>query len=717
MTPAWRRSISRVITCVLLSVCTPARTTLAQASPTQPPAFASAPGDSGDTNPSLLVTTGLGNTIVADHWNLVRADISPGTKPVSGLVVVETYLGVRTYSRSYAPFVSIPGIPTRVDQVVALPRDVWQMQSDLSMRVMLRAQDGTILRSINLNVLASGTSVQLPMPADATTTIIAGVGRTSLDSAAKDWGSLSRGERDIAVGDNFYELWSRISYTSVDPDDLPTNTAAYEAVGTIVVSTAVMDRIGDKALGVLLEWVRGGGRLVLVGATYGNDLARWGLSGKVEVRPEARGRARVNVLPEGAASGFGPRWTPVLGPLPFQGPPESIEVIDGPLGLGWLTLVPVDPQDAPTKVLAGDAWLAVLSRSLGERLPHGESDNSYLNDYRPPLYALDTLAASMPAPGAGPMIAVVSVAVVLALMLGPVDWLWLRRRKLGHWSWATATCWILIAATLAYFAPQLARSGRTQLRRIALVDCCLSTQSDPAISWRTALTSVLASSSGERQFVGTPSRAWWKRERASDGGQRLAGVFATDQAAAALPAPTRMDVWTLNSFREDAPIACSISATIEPVAELAGNAYRVSITGLPAGMLSMGQLHIGDRHLPLELTRDADGTCRATARSIDEGTLRMNLLEPSADSPASSGNVFGMTTLADDYALTIPGVVDRGESMNSAVQTGKWAVVCVVANSGECDVSLEEPTTASQQTIYRILIPVSAATGDGEPST
>lgn len=668
-----------------------------------------------DPDPVLMANVGFGGTLVAGRWNPIRASIEPGIKPISGFVVVTSGVEAATLSRSSAPFVSVPGVPVRIDQCVPLPRERWYYGSGGWINVRLVGEDGRLIRVVNFDLSGASTSLPLPPTNGSGIRLVGCVGRLSLDAAMKQWSTDGSTESNSKGAEGLYELWSNVVAAPMEPDDLPTHPAAYDPASVMVVATSVMDRLGDRSVDVLMSWVRGGGRLVLVGQTMGTDLSRWSIDGLAAVVTDAANDSRVTTTALGRAWGWKEKTLWPWGKSEVERPKELISMACGPVGLGEVSLIASDPGRADS-ASGSDMWKAVLQEAMAEGVQRSEYAYSNADDQmdRTPML-LDSMVEGLPTPGIAPMVIIVSIAVIMGLLMGPIDWFWLRRRKLGHWAWATALAWIALAGVAAFVWPNFARAGRSELRRIVVVDSVCGPDGRTESAWRTGVTCVMAATSGDRRFGGVDPRSMWRRLQAYEYGMQRSTSFMTDQRVGATPGPIPMSIWTLSSFRDDTPTAEAPTARI--VAD--GDAYEVVVAGAVNENSVQAQVNVGSRSLEVMLERRPDGTLRGRTPNVPL-TSEFNYIsaESAADLWRDSERRYGYygATHADSLGLTLSGVTARTRTMHDAIASGVWGGVCFTVRGEACDLTLEEPVKASQLTTYRILAVLEQATTQGEPA-
>ena len=245
---------------------------------------------------------------------------------------------------------------------------------------------------------------------------------------------------------------------TIAPEDLPERVEAWNMLDRLVWQDLDAGRLTLAQLDALRGWVAGGGRLVIVGGTSGPR----SLAAFPDVLLPYRPTATIDV-PPAALSGL-------MGELPAAAadlPALSGELVDGralavvgdrvvaaerSYGTGVVTLLGFDP----TTDWIGDETAGVgMWRRL---LPPRSSGNLVFSDDNMLVSAVSQLP-SLALPPIGGLVALLGAYIVL---IGPLNYLVLRRLDRREWAWVTMP--ILIVAV----------HGRL---RTASGPCCVATRS------------------------------------------------------------------------------------------------------------------------------------------------------------------------------------------------------------------------------------------------
>jgi hypothetical protein len=100
---------------------------------------------------------------------------------------------------------------------------------------------------------------------------------------------------------------------------------------------------------------------------------------------------------------------------------------------------------------------------------------------------------------------IVLTLMALAVLLGPVDYLVLKRLDKLPYTWLTSTGWIVIFTVGAYFGVQWLRAGAMEVRAVSVLDGI----ADSNCAWATSYTGLFAPRSGDYRLAGLLPNQWW----------------------------------------------------------------------------------------------------------------------------------------------------------------------------------------------------------------
>ena len=140
-------------------------------------------------------------------------------------------------------------------------------------------------------------------------------------------------------------------------------------------------------------------------------------------------------------------------------------------------------------------------------------------------------------------------AVALAammLLVGPIDWLVLKKLNRQPWTWATTTGWIALITLGAVYIGHMIKSGNLHYRTLGLVD-----QVDGQTVARTDLA-VLYSPRTAQYGIEPPAASWWEPAELASSYSRGGGLFRIStfqDFEGNLPGPLTVNVWNIRALR------------------------------------------------------------------------------------------------------------------------------------------------------------------------
>jgi len=252
---------------------------------------------------------------------------------------------------------------------------------------------------------------------------------------------------------------------SIAPEDLPERVEAWGAIDRMVWQDVEADRLSPAQLESLRGWIAGGGRLVLAGGTIGPRSLSAFPDSIMPYRPVTTTNA-----PASALSG-------ILGGIPAGAtelPALSGELIDGrslatvggrvvaaerTYGAGKVTLLGFDPTAA---------WIvdSKTAQSLWRRLlPPPSSGGTTFGDDSMLVSAVSQLP-SLALPPIGGLIVLLAAYI---LLIGPINYLILRRLDRREWAWLTMPVLVVAFTVGAYGFGTALRGNDVIVNEVAIV--------------------------------------------------------------------------------------------------------------------------------------------------------------------------------------------------------------------------------------------------------
>ncbi len=287
------------------------------------------------------------------------------------------------------------------------------------------------------------------------------------DASQTSIGVIAERPGEIVSGIDLIPVQNQVGAAIVQltPEDLPDRVEAWSGLDRLIWQDIDSNRLTTAQLAALKGWIAGGGRLVIVGGTAGPG----SLSAFSDALLPYRPTATIDVAPASVAPILGalPAGTadlPALGGTLIAGQVlatsgDQVIAAERPYGTGAVTLIGVDPT---TKAIAGSPAVKDLWRSV---LPTRNPTGAAISDDSQFVSAVSQLP-SLALPPIGGLIALLGAYI---LLVGPVNYLVLKRLDRREWAWITMPVLIGIFAVGAYAYGALLRGSDVIVNEIAVV--------------------------------------------------------------------------------------------------------------------------------------------------------------------------------------------------------------------------------------------------------
>jgi hypothetical protein len=775
-----------------------------------------------DPSPLSRVEVGWGGAVPVGRWVPIRVWLDGSVAGATeGMLIVEYQQDRTQKAQVVVPVSTTPGKLTPVDLVASISPDTPSVEVTFSEGG--RTHTVSMLAPPTAGVAATSPNPgeqQLGPFYAGTRGLLLHVGVGSIDRAFPKPGMIDRTptvngnmvtDMSSQSGKNLETLrWMQLAAADTRAEDLFSIPQAYDGVEALVLDAPKAAGLDPRVKAAIVRWVEAGGRLVLITTDDSPAWRSWLPEGEAGdlVEADPPGRFAVPTATKEALTareitidviGASPRdpeqpwgWqsgstlykeaaaTPV--PVRAEVVARSFLVTErgrregwttdwqagagggliarGPVGLGIVTIIGVDPETIPDGLDAaasGKLWRSALRPALSHYLttpmrngaPGAMDVTSSLNS----IISVPELDNSV-------FNTILVSLGLLALVLGPIDWFVLKRWRARQHSWLVALVWIGAASMAAYFIPPMLRSGPPQLNRLVTADVVQSRGDGTGSvrAWQHGLLGIFASGpvrirpddgltpggSGSGILAGT----WWRGTSPADdnfgnpfmaGPRRRVSIFSplvtpqvtsTDRERQNVPTAFSMPSWSYRTFEDSAERGGVGVMPIRARVTRDGDAVKVSLSGTPAEVVSVmvrtsretsavagspGRVEV---ILPEE-------TRLAPERAVSRGGT--GIFE--WDASGRFGEFKPRETAAADshWALGLEGPSRRTAAIDARVASGAWALVEVVlptalptsgfVASGESErIGFEE----SHLTVVRILCPIEpplppAEKSSGEP--
>ena len=356
--------------------------------------------------------------------------------------------------------------------------------------------------------------------------------------------------------------------------DLPGRVEAWDPIDRLVWQDTDASTLRPEQLAALRGWLAGGGRLTIVGGTNGPA----SLAGLPDDLLPYRPRATSDVSPAALLDLVGPLTTTVQTIPAMTGDRTTVHgrvlaatgdlviAAESSFGSGGVTLVGVDPTgDWLARTPASDAvWNRIVPpRSLSGQIVVG--DDSQL------LSALNTLP-SLALPPIGGLLILLAGYI---LLVGPLNYLLLRRLDRREWAWLTMPLLVVGFAAAAYVYGNTLRGGQIIINEIAIVRGA----PDTTVATATAYVGVF-SPSRETYQLEVPGGALLSPPTSGDlvtgfDGTQNAGALDILQGDTARVRDLSVGYGSLRAVRAEVPVAGPL---VSAVLRLEGDRLKGSVT-------------------------------------------------------------------------------------------------------------------------------------------
>jgi hypothetical protein len=709
---------------------------------------------------------GYDGALRAEAWNPVRVWLR-SDRAFSGMLTAEYTQDGSQSARVSVQAACTPGVDSPVELLI-LPASHC---STIALTLTLSGGGDSVRREIDAATTGLGFTMRAG-PEGALTVL--GLGATSVvansgESAVRTRDFSSPAVPATAAIPEKRERWSYVSVVRAEAGRMPLAWTGYDATGVVVVPGDLgmdpREGVDARALAALRDWVMQGGTLVVQVEGAGSAWARFvddGLgmpvtvreSDAVELEPRIRGlmsvaqerepieiaksaQGRLIELTEsGRNAGWTLDWTNA-GPTAGRGGDARAGLMaHGPVGFGSVTLLGVDPSRVPATAKK-DWQMSVWRRVLAERLFAGFSDNEaeFRRSWnwgwissgkdeasRRGIAGYLNAITSVPVVGDGAFVGIAGCVVILALLVGPIDALGLRRLGMRQRSWATALAWIALASLGAYAAPRLVRTGKHAFNRGVVEDVIQPGEAPGGGSLvaRSGVTGIFGASPCVVRMSGSPAGTWWR------GVSPLQSWNSRRTWLAALPLAQRsaeggggrecapgalgLSQWTYRTLADMSPVRVVQSGMGARVTR-EGAGWIVEVSGVPRGasLVKGGgtRLVVGELAMRLEESATTEGSWRF----VTDGMLARvsGGKQNEQDVPEAT---------AQHGVFPLPGARERYEAIASRIATGRWALVVLDLKESACDLTLDAPSPemiVETRRMARLLVPLHPADAGAAP--
>ncbi len=276
---------------------------------------------------------------------------------------------------------------------------------------------------------------------------------------------------------------------------------------------------------------------------------------------------------------------------------------------------------------------------------------------------------------------VILTLMALAILLGPVDYLVLKRLDRLPLTWVTSTAWIVIFTVGAYYGVQALRGGKMQLRAVSVLDGIGQTD----CAWSTCYAGLFSPRSADYRLEGLAPGQWWsgiapaqEEMWAHQFQSAMRQIHCRQEDGSNIPVSVPINIWTVQSLVGEAPLSrLPFIAQVEQ----RDNNLAVEITNLSHQAIASGVVLLEDAYVQFG---------PVAARSTQRFEPRKRPFNPWRETRRMSALPRGGRGVVSDavprYPDSVPGVAanaflspgcfDRTQTMHACLGQGA-AIVCV----------------------------------------
>jgi hypothetical protein len=253
------------------------------------------------------------------------------------------------------------------------------------------------------------------------------------------------------------------------PADLPDRPEAWSVLDRLVWQDVDAGQLSPEQQAALRTWLAGGGRLAIVGGTGGlgllagfaDELLPFRPTATIDIDPDAVRNLLGGTVPRGAEPLPALAGTPAPGARALATSGDRAFVADRPFGSGAVTLTGIDPS---TPWLAESTsvdvlWATIVPARGTSRAPLVVGDDG----------PVVSLLGTMPALALPSIEGLLLLIFGYILLIGPVNYLVLRRLDRREWAWVTMPLLIVGFTVLAFGIGSALRGTDVIVNQLALV--------------------------------------------------------------------------------------------------------------------------------------------------------------------------------------------------------------------------------------------------------
>ena len=267
---------------------------------------------------------------------------------------------------------------------------------------------------------------------------------------------------------------------------------------------------------------------------------------------------------------------------------------------------------------------------------------------------------------------VILLLTTLAILLGPVDYVILKRIDRQPLTWITSAAWIVLFTVGAYYGVQALRSGVAQVRVVSVVDAIEGTNS----RWSTTYMGLFAPESDRYKLEDLKTDQWWSgiapsRDQLFGYRQEQATreILCVQHDGGNLPDSLPINIWSMQCMMSESPArGVPISADLK---RLDDGQLSLTITNRSDWRISGGYVRLDENRVmkfgSIEAGKTGNFRGYTHSRNSWDNTRR-----------SRSDGIFGQmssSAFSRDSAFFARGCLGRTRGIEAYLKDGA-AVVC-----------------------------------------
>jgi hypothetical protein len=268
---------------------------------------------------------------------------------------------------------------------------------------------------------------------------------------------------------------------------------------------------------------------------------------------------------------------------------------------------------------------------------------------------------------------IILLLIIFALLLGPVDYIVLKRLDRLPLTWLTTSCWILIFSVGAYYGVAAVRGGKMMLRVVSVIDGIQNSNHN----WATSYSGLFAPYSADYKLDALSDKQWWSALAPSDEQlysyqRNVVGrnIYCEQSDGKNHPFSIPISIWSMQCLLTESPLD---KMPVDALVKIEGDNVTIKIDNRSTAPVKQGYvLFAGNR--ALNFGKIAPGSSGEFTGSLElfTGWPSVSNLRYRNYIPANETEI----SFHSETAFFAQGTLQRTRAINNYLQQGA-AVVCL----------------------------------------